>query len=85
MNVFSKSGFTNKVSSDDSNLVWLISHTRALEELLNAPLSPQEDADLEVVGWLPTWRRDYLNMILEAREIVGDEFGVSDAGPRTIH
>ncbi len=36
VNVFSKSGFTNKVSSDDSNLVWLISHTRALEELVNA-------------------------------------------------
>ena len=38
VNFFSKSGFTNKVSSDESksNLVWLISHTRALEDLVNA-------------------------------------------------
>ncbi len=36
VNFFSKSGFTNKVSSNESNLVWLISHTRALEDLVNA-------------------------------------------------
>ncbi len=68
---------------------------RQLEELLDAPLSDHELADLEVVGWLPTWRRDFVNAILHAREMVGDEFGESDgrdrdatdpdAGPRTLH
>ena len=68
---------------------------RRLEELLDAPPSDQELADLEVVGWLPTWRRDFVNAILRAREMVGDEFGQSDgpvrdatdpdAGPRALH
>ncbi len=64
-----------------------------LEKLLDAPPSDQELADLEVVGWLPTWRRDFVSAILHAREMVGDEFEMSDgrdrdatdAGPRTLH
>ena len=68
---------------------------RRLEELFDAPLSDQELADLEVVAWLSAWRRDFVNAILRARELVGDEFGQSDgrdrdatdpdAGPRTVH
>ena len=67
---------------------------RQLEELLDADPSPEELADLEAVGWPPTWRRDFVNAILRAREMVGDEFGQSDgpvrdatdpvAGPRTL-
>ncbi len=66
---------------------------RQLEELLDAPPSDQELADLEVVAWPPTWRRDFVNAILRAREVVGDEFGESDGpardatdpAPRTLH
>ncbi len=66
---------------------------RRLEELMDAPPSDQEVADLEVVGWPPTWRRDFVDFILRAREVVGDEFGESDgrdatdpdARPRTLH
>ncbi len=68
---------------------------RQLEQLLDAPPSDQELADLEVVGWLATWRRDFVSAILHAREMVGDEFGESDdpvrdatdpdARPRTLH
>ena len=49
-----------------------------LEELLDSLPSPEELADLEVVGWPPTWRRDFVNAILHARAMVGDEFGESD-------
>ena len=52
---------------------------RQLEKLLDATLSDQELADLDVVGWLPTWRRDFVDFILHAREMVGDEFGERDA------
>ena len=36
INCFSKSGFTLKVSSTESDLVSLISHTRSMEEIINA-------------------------------------------------
>ena len=53
-----------------------------LEELLDSLPSPEELVDLEVVGWPPTWRRDVVNVILRAREMVGDEFGESDGRDR---
>ena len=66
-----------------------------LGELLDADPSPEERDDLEVVGWLPAWRRNHVDVILRARDMVGSEFGQpdgpargatnSDAGPRTLH
>ena len=68
---------------------------RQLEELMDADLSLEEWYDLEVVGGLPTWRRNTVDAILREKEKVGDEFeqlddpdrGATgpDAGPRTLH
>ncbi len=68
---------------------------RQLEELLDTSLSEQELADLQVVGWPSSWRRDFRNSILLAREMAGDDIEVSEgsglspvntnATPRTLH
>ena len=68
---------------------------RQLEELLDTSPSEQELADLQVVGWSPSWRRDFRNSILLAREMAGDDIEVSEGSgltpvntnvtPRTLH
>lgn len=52
---------------------------RQLEELLDTSPSEQELADLQVVGWLPGWRRGFRDSMLLSRKMASDDFEVSEA------
>ena len=50
-----------------------------LKALLDAPLSGEEMADLEVVGWKPNWRKNVVGFACMMLDL-SDDFEVS-AGP----